>query len=190
MRAIKAGSEAAFQMQVEGLATFHGWDWFHAPDNRPIEAKSGRKYVQNVKAGFPDLVLTRGTEIIVAELKTEKGRLSKQQDAWLERFQKFAAAIDDLVKALAATPSVEAVNGIPVFEVRIWRPSMLQEIERRLSRPSIGVPGDEFDQHGVCPNCESTNVLVVRRSDTLERLGFKCGACACVWTGIRRRLAA
>jgi hypothetical protein len=36
--------------------------------------------------GFPDLVLIKPPRLIVAELKTEKGRLSAHQEVWLHRF--------------------------------------------------------------------------------------------------------
>jgi hypothetical protein len=36
--------------------------------------------------GFPDLVLVKPPRLIVAELKTEKGRLSAHQEVWLHRF--------------------------------------------------------------------------------------------------------
>lgn len=181
MTPIKAGSEAAFQLQVENLADFYGWRFFHAPDNRPITAKSGRRYVQSVKAGFPDLVLSRGIELIVAELKTETGRVAKEQDAWLDSFRAFASALDDLVAGCDPLRPPLA----PVFEVHVWRPSMVDEITQRLARPTIGVAGDELDQCGVCPNCELA--LVVPAPQTNR---FSCRACGANWAGVRRRLAA
>jgi len=49
--------------------------------------------------GFPDLVLVRDGRIVYAELKTEKGRLTKHQRDWLK-------ALDDAGQ-----------------EVYVWRPS-------------------------------------------------------------------
>lgn len=54
-------------------------------------------------AGFPDLVLVRPPRLIFVELKTEKGKLSEAQDAW----------INALVKTNV--------------EVAIWRPHHLTE---------------------------------------------------------------
>ena len=56
------------------------------------------------QAGYPDLTLVRRDRVIMAELKTEHGGVTVDQQRW--------------VTALAATP----------IEVRIWRPSMWNEI--------------------------------------------------------------
>lgn len=82
---MKAGSEAAFQQQIEQLAAFYGWELrFHSPDNLPVQTRSGRTRKQHVEPGFPDLVLCRPPELIVVELKTEKGRVRPEQTRWLE----------------------------------------------------------------------------------------------------------
>lgn len=66
-------------------------------------------------AGFPDLVLIREAErigepstIIVAELKTERGVVSADQQRWLDLF---------------------ASAGVPAF---VWRPSDWPEVEKVL----------------------------------------------------------
>ncbi len=57
-------SERAFRQQVIDLCHYTGWRYYftwtsmHSP------------------AGFPDLILVRGVELIAAELKSERGRLS------------------------------------------------------------------------------------------------------------------
>jgi hypothetical protein len=108
---MKAGSEAAFQAQVEQLAAFYGWNLrYHPPDNIPRHTRTGRVVVQDVTAGFPDLWLIREPELVVAELKTEKGRLSPAQERW--------------IAALTACG----------LEVYIWRPSDFDDIHARLSR--------------------------------------------------------
>lgn len=103
-RALRAITERQWQGTVEKLMTAHGWTWWHAPDNRPIVAKSGRRYVQNVRAGFPDLLAVKGAWIIAAELKRETGKTTEEQD-------------DALAKLAAA--------GVETF---VWRPSDLAEI--------------------------------------------------------------
>ena len=58
--------------------------------------------------GFPDLVMVRDNRVIFAELKTMKGKVTKHQERWLE--------------ALAKTQ----------VEVRLWRPSDINDIEEVL----------------------------------------------------------
>lgn len=101
-------SEAAWQRQVEEIAAAYGWLAYHAPDNRPVTARSGRRYVQRVTPGFPDLVLLKDDRLIVAELKTERGRLSPEQKVWLAAFTSVGA------------------------EVTVWRPRNLPEVIRVL----------------------------------------------------------
>ena len=63
------------------------------------------------EAGFPDLVMTRDGRIILAELKTESGPVTEAQREWLT--------------ALAACPGLE---------VKVWRPSDWDAIERTMRR--------------------------------------------------------
>lgn len=83
-RALVAGqmTEATLQTRVEALAHDLGWLTYHAPDNRPVTARSGRRYVQRVTAGFTDLVLVRGPVLLFAELKTQTGRVDPAQRRW------------------------------------------------------------------------------------------------------------
>lgn len=90
-------SEAAFQRQVIQLAKLLGWRTYHTLDSR------------GSSAGFPDLVLARERDgrVIFAELKSDAGRVRKEQSEWLA--------------ALGAVKS-EAVG------VYLWRPADLDEI--------------------------------------------------------------
>lgn len=82
-------TEAQFQQQITDLCDWLGLRWHHETDSR----KS--------KKGFPDLVIC-GQRLIFVELKSEKGRVTKAQQEWL----------DDLRAA-----------GIEAY---VWRPSDLQ----------------------------------------------------------------
>lgn len=115
----RSEDEASFQRTVVHFASLTGWRWYHPPDNRPNE----RGRVQAVQAGFPDLWLVRRTRIIVAELKTETGRLSDAQRAWIGDLQAFALSLQ--VAAGYAPAGVLR----PTFEVYVWRPSDWPEIE-------------------------------------------------------------
>ena len=90
-------SEERFQKLVLDLAAWCGWHHrYHTHDSRRSEQ------------GFPDLVLIRRERLIFAELKTEKGKTSAYQRAWLE--------------ALGWTKA----------EVYLWRPSDWPEIKDSL----------------------------------------------------------
>ena len=92
--------------QVKALAFTYGWMAHHA---QPSMTRTGR-YLTTGSAGFPDLVLAHDKRgFILAELKTDIGRVSKQQVEWLT----------------ACDPHVECY---------IWRPRDLPEIQARLGR--------------------------------------------------------
>ncbi|GAB6937094.1 VRR-NUC domain-containing protein [Isoptericola variabilis] len=69
--------ESALQARVEGLARELGYVTYHTFDSRRSQP------------GFPDLVLVsaRRGRLLVAELKTVRGRLSTAQTQWLAEFR-------------------------------------------------------------------------------------------------------
>lgn len=91
--------EAAWQGTVVDYARLQGWLDYHTFDSR------------RSVPGFPDLVLVRAPRLIVAELKAEAGRVTDQQERWLEQFRL-----------------------IPGVETYVWRPADWSEVERILSR--------------------------------------------------------
>jgi VRR-NUC domain len=82
---------------IRDVARAFGWRRYHTWISK------------NSAAGFPDEVLVRGERLILAELKTERGRLSAEQDAWLEDLRR-----------------------VPGVEVYVWRPSQMCEIAQVL----------------------------------------------------------
>ena len=97
----KAWTEARLLREVRRAARQNGWADYHPAIS------------MGSPAGFPDLVLVRPPVIIFAELKSERGRLSTSQRAWLERFEQC---------------------GIPGrIETYIWRPNDWPDILRILS---------------------------------------------------------
>ena len=69
-------SESEFQGRVIALAYAKGWRIYHTHDSR------------RSVAGFPDLLMLHPTHgQLVAELKTEKGKLTPQQANWLLAFE-------------------------------------------------------------------------------------------------------
>jgi hypothetical protein len=81
---------------VVRYARLMGWSAYHTYDSR------------RSAAGFPDLVLVRRPRVVWAELKSERGRLTDDQRAWIEELR---------------------ACGQAVF---VWRPSNWEEIERAL----------------------------------------------------------
>lgn len=91
-------TEAQFQTQVVQLARLMGWAVYHPW----LSVRS--------TAGWPDLALVRNGRLILAELKTDTGKLTAAQEGWLNELSK--------------------VKGI---EVSIWRPGLWPEIEAVLT---------------------------------------------------------
>jgi hypothetical protein len=74
-RAAQAAEMAERELQdaVMALGRYLGYRCYHTHDSRRSEP------------GFPDLVLARPGRVVVAELKRETGRLTDDQQDWLER---------------------------------------------------------------------------------------------------------
>ncbi len=68
-------TEKAFMGQIVQLAKILGWSCFHCHDSR------------HSAKGFPDLCLVRPPKLIFAELKTDTGRVSAEQQQWLKHLQ-------------------------------------------------------------------------------------------------------
>lgn len=90
-------TEKAFLQQVREVAGLCGWLCYHTHDSRRSEP------------GFPDLVLVRSPSVVFAELKTDTGRLTPAQAAWLE--------------------ALKQCSGI---EAHVWRPGDWDAIVSRL----------------------------------------------------------
>lgn len=86
-------TEKQFESQVKDLAKICGWKYYH----------TWRSF--HSPAGFPDCCIVRGTRLLFAELKSEKGKVSPAQQEWL-----------DILKATGKC------------EVYLWRPSQFDEI--------------------------------------------------------------
>lgn len=99
-RAVMNGAvtEKEFLASFVAYARLRGWLVYHTHDSRRSDP------------GFPDLVLVRGDVLVFAELKTETGRVSRAQSAWL-------AALADATDGRAF----------------IWRPSSWGLIEEVLA---------------------------------------------------------
>jgi hypothetical protein len=74
-------TERQLQDSIIGLAERRGWLAYHTFDSR------------RSPPGFPDLVLVRRERMLLWELKTELGRLTNPQRAWLDRLAVVAAGV-------------------------------------------------------------------------------------------------
>ena len=70
-----AMSEREFQAAVMKVAHQLGWTFYHTHDSIGSQA------------GFPDLALVRKGRFFFAELKTESGKVSKEQQKWLDMLE-------------------------------------------------------------------------------------------------------
>lgn len=120
---LPAQSEAAFQQAVIQYARHNAWHVWAPPPNRPGKTGKGPPPIIGVVGGWPDLALWRITpdgdgladprvigDFLLAELKTEKGRLTSVQTATIEQLRDCG------------------------LEVHVWRPSSWPLIEARLAR--------------------------------------------------------
>lgn len=102
-------TEAGFQGWVIDAAHQAGWLVAHF---RPAHTERGwRTPVEADGAGWPDLALCKPPTLLLAELKSERGRLSLEQADWLNR-----------------------LAGCDRLESGLWRPCDRPEIQERLFR--------------------------------------------------------
>jgi len=66
-------TEKAWQQRVTDLARLRGWLVFH-----PLNSRGSTP-------GWPDLCLVRDGQLIFAELKTDTGRVTRDQQLWLDK---------------------------------------------------------------------------------------------------------
>lgn len=75
-------TEAELQAAVIDLAHCYGWKVAHF---RPARTENGwRTPVGADGKGFPDLVIAKQDHLIIAELKSERGRLTASQQSWID----------------------------------------------------------------------------------------------------------
>ena len=101
-------NEARFTKQVIQLSRVLGWRSAHF---RAAQTAHGwRTPVQGDGKGFPDLILLKGTRLVVAELKADKAPKPRpEQEDWLVAFR-----------------------CLPGAEVFIWRPKDFEDIAKIL----------------------------------------------------------
>jgi hypothetical protein len=86
-------SEKQFQSAFLDYAHCLGWRTAHWHDSRrEVTRASGQRLVIGDKdsTGFPDIVAVRRGRLLIAELKSERGRLSTAQKEWLAELDEVA----------------------------------------------------------------------------------------------------
>lgn len=68
-------SEKRFMASVVKLARLLGWRTYHTFNSKHSDA------------GFVDLVLVRRPRVLFVELKSDRGKLTEEQRAWLASFE-------------------------------------------------------------------------------------------------------
>jgi hypothetical protein len=101
-------TEATFTRAVLQLAKLRGWRSAHF---RPGRVMRGGRWtyetpIDGDAKGFPDLVLIRGRRLLVAELKSGRGRTTPEQEQWLAAFR--LAGVEAFVWKPGDWPAVEA----------------------------------------------------------------------------------
>lgn len=112
--------EREWQMQVIDAAHLFGWRVAHF---RPARIKVGGQEVWRTPvaadgAGFPDLVLAKSARVIFAELKTDSGSTTPEQDNW--------------IRELGGSDGIQLRVMLAKHRVFVWRPCQWQEIEKVL----------------------------------------------------------
>lgn len=83
-------SEADYQGRIVEAARLHGWRIHHC---RPLQRRDGRWQTPVTgHPGFPDLVLLRGARLLVLEVKTDIGRVTPAEEAWLAAWREVPRA--------------------------------------------------------------------------------------------------
>ncbi len=94
-----AQTEAEFQAAVVELAESLGWKVWHDNDSR------------RNRAGLPDLELLRGASMLRLELKTEKGKVSGAQEAYINRLNQVRFVVADVVRPSQWDQLVDILQG-------------------------------------------------------------------------------
>ena len=93
----KIVTEKQLEAQVKQLAKLGGWEHYHTYNSIHSEK------------GFPDDVMVKGNRLLFAELKRQYGKVTREQQHWLD-----------------------ILASIPAVEVYLWRPGDYEEIRKVL----------------------------------------------------------
>jgi Holliday junction resolvase len=116
-------TEKQFATQVEDLLELYGWHWTHF---RPAMLKDGKwRTAISGHMGFPDYVAVRGIRLLFIELKSDKGKLSPEQQEWLDKLEEAKVHFTNqplIVKDGKATMDINKTRYSETPEVYVFRP--------------------------------------------------------------------
>lgn len=108
-----------------GLALALGWRGYHTHRS------------QHSPAGWPDLALVRRGRLILAELKTERGKVTPEQAAWIDDLERVRD--DSRADALTARRANDPVLGVYVWRPRDYLDGTIERILRGGDTPTPGL---------------------------------------------------
>jgi hypothetical protein len=117
--------ERDFQRTVIQLAQLRGWRVAHFRPARQADG-SWRTPVEADGKGFPDLVLVRD-RVLFVECKTDTGRLSADQQAWMQAIEKALHLWEERNVRMG-----DAGLSTYPFDWHVWSPHDWDEIEATL----------------------------------------------------------
>ena len=80
-------TEAEWLRSVGDALDLTGWAWIHHCPARRAQGKWTTATQGNSAKGFPDVVAVRPPRVLWLELKTERGRVSVEQNSWLDQLR-------------------------------------------------------------------------------------------------------
>jgi hypothetical protein len=115
-------TEAQFERAIVEYAELQGWLSYHTYDSR----RSGE--------GFPDRVFVRGPRLIFAELKSEKGRVSRAQQKWRDALTVVVEEAEQRADSIDGEWYGGRGHIQTHIEAHLWRPQDWPKIEATLRR--------------------------------------------------------
>ncbi len=125
-------SETAFASQVESLLNLCHWQWIHIRPARVL--RRGKEIYETPYSGhkgFLDYLALRPPRIVVAELKSEDGEMTPEQQEWFDLWKQCQRIITSeplIVRGQKVTLNLQGVRLLYLPEIYLWWPSQFDEI--------------------------------------------------------------
>lgn len=117
-------TEEEFAFGVEDLLEIYHWLWCHF---RPARTIRGWRTAVTGHKGLPDYIAARPPRLLFFELKSEDGKLTPEQEEWLEALRGC-----QIVSSIGEPVSGKMALHRFIPEVYLWRPSQYDELQEIL----------------------------------------------------------